>query len=312
MVYSNDIFYSANDFFRSVFSRKVYKISIDAGCTCPNRDGSKGWGGCIYCSSSGSGDFSQNKDLSVSEQIENAKKLVSGKISSPAYLAYFQNYTNTYGDINVLYEKFKEASVCPDVVGVVIATRPDCMSDEVVSAIKKLSESTFVMIEFGFQTSREKSVWYINRCYENKELDDAVKRLKISCPDIHVVCHVIFGLPSETAEDMLSSVRYVLNAGADGIKISLLHVLKDTALAVDYEKGLFRCMEKDEYFRILGYVLEHIPEDIVIHRVTGDGSKRVLIAPLWTGDKKKVLNSMMKYFRDNSIQQGRLCSNKMY
>lgn len=307
MFYSNGIFYSANDFFRSVFSRKVYKISIDAGCTCPNRDGTKGRGGCIYCSTSGSGDFAQNKSLSIAEQIENAKKLVSGKISSPAYLAYFQNYTNTYGDIKVLSEKFREASMCADIAGVVIATRPDCMGDEVVSAIKKLSESTFVMIEFGFQTSREKSVCYINRCYENKELDDAVKRLKTACPMVHVVCHVIFGLPEETAEDMLSSVRYVLNAGADGIKISLLHVLKDTALAADYEKGLFRCMEKDEYFRILGYVLERIPEKIVIHRVTGDGAKRILIAPLWTGDKKNVLNSMMKYFRDNSIRQGRLC-----
>lgn len=305
MSYSNGIYYSANDYFRTVFSCKVYKISLDAGCTCPNRDGTKGTGGCIYCSSSGSGDFAQNAVLSVSEQIERGKKLVMEKNPSGKYLAYFQNHTNTYGNLLELEKKFLEAADCPGVAGIVIATRPDCLSDEAVSVIERLSHITFVMIELGFQTSCRKTAEYINRCYENEELDMAVGRLKGKCPKIHVVCHVIFGLPGETQEDMLRTVQYALNAGADGIKIALLHVLEGTVLAEDYRKGLFRCMEMDEYFRMLGYVVERIPENIVIHRLTGDGAKKILIAPLWTGNKKRVLNSMLKYFRENEIRQGR-------
>ena len=227
------------------------------------------------------------------------------KNPSGKYLAYFQNHTNTYGNLKDLEKKFFEAAECPEISGIVIATRPDCMNDDAVSVIERLSRVTFVMIELGFQTSCRKTAAYINRCYENDELDKAIGRLKEKCPEIHVVCHVIFGLPEETQEDMLKTVQYAVNAGADGIKIALLHVLQGTLLAEDYRNGLFRCMEMGEYFKVLGYVLERIPENIVIHRLTGDGAKKILIAPLWTGNKKIVLNSMMKYFRENGIKQGK-------
>lgn len=303
--FSNGIFYSANDFFRQKFNSKVYKLSINANCTCPNRDGVKGFGGCIFCGESGSGDFASDGSLPVFQQLENAKNLVKNKIHSEKYIAYFQNFSSTYGNEKELYEKYLEAIAFPGIVGISIATRPDCISEQMLLYLKSVSEKTFLMIELGFQTSNTESVKYIRRMYENFVLDECINRIKSTISNVHVVCHLIFGLPNESAGDMFSSINYVLNAKTDGIKISLLHVLKNTDLAKDYNSKKFACLEMNEYFQVLGKALEITPQNIVIHRLTGDGAKKNLIAPLWTVNKKVVWNSMIKYFRENKIMQGK-------
>lgn len=305
-MFSNGIFYSASDYYKKIFGCKVYKVSVNAGCTCPNRDGSKGFGGCAFCNDSGSGDFTLQKEVKITDQIEKGKVLVKSKNRDGKYLAYFQNFTNTYGDKKSLLEKYREALSVQDVVGLVIATRPDCVDEDFISEIASLCKNLYLSIELGFQTSRESSVKYINRCYENEELIRAVKLIKKCAPDCHVVSHVIFGLPGEDDNDMLNSVRYVINAGCDGIKIALLHVLSGTVVAKDYEEGKIRCLEMPEYFSVLAKALGIIPPDIVIHRLTGDGAKRNLIAPLWTSDKKNVYNSMLRFFRENGVVQGYL------
>lgn len=272
----------------------MYKLSLDAGCTCPNRDGKLGLGGCIFCSAKGSGDFSESASLSIPDQIKSAKNRVSAKIKNGKYIAYFQNFTNTYGDPDRLSKLYFEAAAQPDIVGVAIGTRPDCLSYEILNVIKKLSELTFVMVELGFQTSNEKSAKYIRRCYENQTYLQAVRVLKSECPFVHVVTHVIFGLPGETENDMLSTVDYVLKSGSDGIKISVLHVLEGTDLAKEYKKGLIIPMEEDDYFGILKKALDIVGDKMVLHRLTGDGPKKLLLAPLWTANKKEVLTRLNK------------------
>lgn len=301
---SNGFFFSASDFYKSVFGKKVYKIAIDAGCSCPNRDGTKGTGGCIFCSQKGSGEFSQKKELSVSQQIENGKLLVKSKTKDNSYIAYFQNFTNTYGDSKSLIKKYYEALECKDIAGISIATRPDCISDEILEGLKLISEKNFVMLELGFQTCNEISAKYINRCYENLVYDECVLRVRKECPEIHIITHVIFGLPGETERDMLNTIKYVVDSKVHGIKISVLHVLKFTKLFDDYMAGNFKCLSMEAYFNILGKAINMIPPRMVIHRVTGDGAKYLLVAPEWTADKKKVLNAMKKNFTENNIKQG--------
>ena len=275
-------FYSVSDFYKKKFGCKVYKISLDAGCTCPNRDGTKSFGGCIFCSGAGSGDFAADKNLSISEQIVQAKQRVLAKNKDGKFIAYFQNFSNTYGN-----------------------AKPDCLSDEILCVISELVNKTFVSIELGFQTSKNESVDYIRRFFSNEEYLLAVKKIKSISPEIHIVTHLIFGLPNETEQDMLNSVRFVVNAKSDGIKIALLYVLEGTDLAIDYKNGKFACLEMDEYFKILGNALKIIPSDVVIHRLTGDGPKKILIAPLWTAQKKVVYNAMNKYFDNIELFQGR-------
>lgn len=311
MKFSNGHFYSASQYYQEIFGSKVYKISLDAGCTCPNRDGTKGFGGCIFCSASGSGDFAADRDFSIRSQVEQAKKIVSLKLkkgTKKSYIAYFQNFSSTYGDEAELLEKYKEALGCPEVSGLALGTRPDCISEKMLENLAALSEKYYLSIELGFQSSKAESVKYMRRMYENSVFLDCVKRIKSKAPKIHVVAHLIFGLPGESGQDMLNSVEYVLAAGADGIKISVLHVLRGTDLAKDFENGFFSCLEEDEYFRLVGRALEIIPENIVVHRLTGDGAKKILVAPLWTGNKREVLNSMKKYFDENNILQGKIAS----
>lgn len=303
--YSNGVFYSASDFYKSVFGKKAYKIAVDSGCTCPNRDGSKGTGGCIFCSQKGSGEFAQKKELDIAEQIENGKQLVKSKTKDNIYIAYFQNFTNTYGDSKRLLEKYVKALECKDVAGISIATRPDCVSDEILKGIKTISEKKFVMLELGFQTSCEKTAEYINRCYENSVYDECVAKIKKVCPKVLVITHVIFGLPGETEEDMLNTIKYVVASKVNGIKITVLHVLRNTRLFTDYEAGKFKCLSMESYFGVLGKAINMLPVEMVVHRVTGDGDKRILVAPEWTADKKKVLNAMTKYFKMNGIKQGK-------
>ena len=297
-------FYSVSDFYKNKFGCKVYKISLDAGCTCPNRDGTKSFGGCIFCSGSGSGDFAADKNLSIAEQIIQAKQRVLSKNKDGKFIAYFQNFSNTYGNAKELAKKYNEAIEQEDVVGISIATRPDCLNDEILNEIAKLVDKTFVSIELGFQTSKNDSVAYIRRFFSNEEYLLAVKKIKSISPEIHIVTHLIFGLPNETEQDMLNSVKFVVDAKSDGIKIALLHVLEGTDLAIDYKNNAFSCLEMEEYFKILGKALKIIPKDVVIHRLTGDGPKKILIAPLWTAQKKVVYNAMNKYFDEINLLQG--------
>ena len=297
-------FYSVSDFYKNKFGCKVYKISLDAGCTCPNRDGTKSFGGCIFCSGSGSGDFAADKNLSIAEQIIQAKQRVLSKNKAGKFIAYFQNFTNTYGNPSELSQKYNEAIAQEDVVGISIATRPDCLNNEILNKIAELVNKTFVSIELGFQTSKSESIEYIRRFFSNEEYLLAVKKIKNISEKIHVVTHLIFGLPNETEKDMLNSVKFVVAAKSDGIKIALLHVLEGTDLAIDYKNNAFSCLEMEEYFKILGKALKIIPKDVVIHRLTGDGPKKILIAPLWTGQKKVVYNAMNKYFDEINLLQG--------
>lgn len=282
-------------FYKSIFGNKVYKISLDAGCTCPNRDGIIGTGGCIFCSNSGSGDFVPSKNLSITKQIEEAKKLVENKMKNQSknqnqYIAYFQNFTNTYGNISILSEKWNEALSCSQIVGLALGTRPDCLGDEVLQVLSKLANKTFLQIELGFQTSNETSSKYIRRGFSNNVYFDAVKKLKNANPKIHIVTHVIFGLPGETEVDMMKTVKDVVNAKSDGIKITSLYILKNTDLATDYFSKKFEPIEMDEYFNLIEKALKIIPENMVIHRLTGDPPKSLLIEPTWTTDKKRTLN----------------------
>ena len=282
-------------FYKSIFGNKVYKISLDAGCTCPNRDGTIGTGGCIFCSNSGSGDFVPSKKLSIAKQIEEAKKLVENKMKNQSknqnqYIAYFQNFTNTYGNISILSEKWNEALSCSQIVGIALGTRPDCLGDEVLQVLSKLANKTFLQIELGFQTSNETSSKYIRRGFSNNVYFDAIKKLKNANPKIHIVTHVIFGLPGETEVDMMKTVKDVVNAKSDGIKITSLYILKNTDLATDYFSKKFEPIEMDEYFNLIEKALKIIPENMIIHRLTGDPPKNLLIEPTWTTDKKRTLN----------------------
>lgn len=286
-------YYSVGEFYKEKFGSKVYKIAIDAGCTCPTRDGTKGNKGCIFCSANGSGDFVPSKKLSISEQIKQAKEIIQKKVKKEIkYIAYFQNFTNTYGDEKLLVQKYNEAISCENVCGISIATRPDCISSSILKEIAALCKKTFVTIELGFQTSKEESADYIRRGFSNQEYLEAVRRIHQADSRIHVVTHLIFGLPGENHDDMMNSVKFCLNAKTDGIKFTVLYVLKGTDLEKDYQAGKFDVLEMDEYFALLKSALELIPPKIVIHRLTGDGPKKLLIAPMWTANKKNVLNAI--------------------
>lgn len=285
-----------SDYYKKLFGCKVYKISLDAGCTCPTRDGTKGTGGCIFCSAAGSGDFAASRNKSISDQISDAKEKVSGKIKNGKYIAYFQNFTNTYGNPEHLYSLYCQAVASPDICGISIATRPDCLSEKILCYIKELCDRTFVQIELGFQTASEKSASYIRRGFSNEVYKEAVKKIHQTDSRIHVVTHVILGLPEESESDMKNTVQHVIEAGSDGIKLSVLHVLKNTDLEKDFLNGKFKTLEEEEYYQILEILLKLIPQKMVIHRLTGDGPKSLLISPLWTANKRHVHNEISRRF----------------
>lgn len=285
-------YYSFNQYLKDTFGCKVYKISINAGFTCPNRDGKIETRGCIFCSKGGSGDFAEDAELSITEQIESGKKRVEKKIKSGKYIAYFQAFTNTYAPIETLKSKFYEAMEHPDIVALSIATRPDCLPDEVTALLKELNCIKPVFVELGLQTIHTKTAEYIRRGYTLDVYDTALQKLKEA--GINVVTHIILGLPNETKEDMLNSVDYVCKAGTDGIKLQLLHILKKTDLADEYFNGKVNTLTLDEYIDIIKDCVKIIPNNVVIHRLTGDGAKKDLIAPLWSADKKTVLNKINK------------------
>lgn len=283
-------YYSLNNYLRDTFGEKVYKISINSGFTCPNRDGTIDTRGCIFCSRGGSGDFAESPSLSVTEQIEAGKSRVAGKIKSGKYIAYFQAFTNTYAPVEVLKSKFFEAINHPDIFALSIATRPDCLGDDVIGLLDELNKIKPVFVELGLQTIHESTAKYIRRGYTLDAYDKAVEDLKKI--NVNIVVHLILGLPNETKNDMLESVKYVCESGANGIKLQLLHILKGTDLEEEYKQGKFRALEFDEYIDLIRDCVNIIPKNIVIHRLTGDGAKKDLVAPLWSADKKKVLNTL--------------------
>lgn len=283
---------SLNEYLKEKFGDKVYKLALNGGMTCPNRDGTLGSRGCIFCSAGGSGDFAESSELSVTEQIERAKARVSRKIKSGKYIAYFQAYTNTYAPTDYLRKIFTQAIQNPSVVALSVATRPDCLPDDVLELLGELNGIKPVWVELGLQTIHEETAKYIRRGYTLDVYDNAVRRLKSK--GIEVITHVILGLPNETHEDMYETVKYVCSGGVSGIKLQLLHVLRGTDLAKDYENGLFDVLSMEEYLHILDKCLDIIPKNTVIHRLTGDGAKKDLIAPLWSADKKRVISEIAK------------------
>ncbi|MBQ7076601.1 MAG: TIGR01212 family radical SAM protein [Lachnospiraceae bacterium] len=286
-----------NDYLVEKFGCKVYKIALSGGFTCPNRDGTLGKSGCIFCSEGGSGEFAEDSALSITEQIELGKERISSKIKTGKYIAYFQSFTGTYAPIERLTKLYKEAIEHPNVVALSIATRPDCLPSEVVELLSKLNRIKPVWVELGLQTIHERTAEYIRRGYQVDVYDTAVKTLKEH--GIEVITHVILGLPGETKEDMLSTVRHVCDMESNGIKLQLLHVLKNTALAKEYEAGKVKILSEDEYIDILRDCVRIIPDSVVIHRLTGDGDKKILIAPMWSADKKHVLNRIKKEVLEN-------------
>ncbi|MBQ9977026.1 MAG: TIGR01212 family radical SAM protein [Clostridia bacterium] len=292
-----------SDYYKEKYGSKIYKLSLKGADTCPNRDGRVGVGGCIFCSRKGSGEFCEEKIGSVSEQLERAKERVAKKIKDGKYIAYLQSFSNTYGDVNYLKRLFLEA-IKPDyIVGIAIGTRPDCLGDEILDVLSEINTKKPVTIELGLQTSNDKTAEYINRCYKTQVFDTAVKKLKAR--GIEVVAHMIIGLPFESEEDMLNTARHIANSGADGIKFHLLHILKDTKLAEEYEKGVFSALDLETYAQILKNCIEAISPKMTVHRITGDPPKSELIAPLWSADKKRVLNYINKYFKDQNLVQGK-------
>ncbi len=284
-----------NEYLRERFGCKVYKIALDGGFTCPNRDGTKGTGGCIFCSAGGSGEFAADRNKDITGQIEEAKTRVSAKmknITNGKYIAYFQAYTGTYAPVERLNKLYTEAIKHPDVVAVSIATRPDCLPDDVLDLLESINRIKPVWIELGLQTIHERTAEYIRRGYPLSIYDKAVKDLKLR--GIEVIVHVILGIPGETVKDMTDTVDYVVRSGADGIKLQLLHILKGTDLAEEYAAGRITVLSEDEYMNVLKACVSHIPDNVVIHRLTGDGDKRLLIAPQWSGNKKHVLNRITK------------------
>lgn len=281
-----------NQHYRERFGCKVYKLSIDGGFTCPNRDGALGTGGCVFCSAAGGGEFAEDLQDSVAEQLERAKKRVRSKIKDGKFIAYFQAFTNTYAPIERLRKLYLEAVAPEDIVGLAIGTRPDCLGAGVIELLKEISAIKPVSVELGLQTVHEETVRYIRRGYENSVYFDAVKRLKAA--GIEVVTHIILGLPGESREMAVETTRQAVAAGTDGVKFHLLHVLSGTQLAEDYQAGVFRCLTLEEYGEYLADCISVLPSDVTVHRITGDGAKKDLIAPLWSADKKRVLNYLNK------------------
>ena len=284
-----------NNYLKERFGEKVYKIALNGGFTCPNRDGTIDTRGCIFCSKGGSGDFAESPDLTITEQIENGKKRLEKKIKNGKYIAYFQAFTNTYAPVERLRKIYEEAINNPDIVALSIGTRPDCLGDDVLALLDELNKIKPIFVELGLQTINEDTAKYIRRGYTLEVYDKAVADLhKIG---INVVTHIILGLPNESKEDMLNSVKYACKV-TDGIKLQLLHILKGTDLAKDYEQGKFEVLTLEQYTEIIKECVQIIPENVVIHRLTGDGAKKDLIAPLWSADKKTVLNTINQALKD--------------
>lgn len=296
-------YYSFDYYLREQFGQKLYKLSLNGHMTCPNRDGTLDTRGCIFCSEGGSGDFTPAGLSSITEQIEESKKLVAGKHHSDQYIAYFQAFTNTYAPVSQLRKLYLEAVLHPEIAALSIATRPDCLDLEVLSLLYEVNQIKPVFIELGLQTIHEETAEFIRRGYSLSCFTKAVDALhRISIP---VIVHLILGLPDETPAQMLASVQYMNTLPISGVKLQLMHVLKHTDLAMLYESGLYTPLTFDQYTDILIDCIGHLSAQIVVHRITGDAPKKLLLAPLWSADKKRVLNTLHKEFRDRNVWQGK-------
>lgn len=297
------VYKTLNDEMKKQFGTKVYKLSLSTGCSCPNRDGTLGYGGCIFCSEGGSGEFAAQTE-SIEKQIAEAKHRVEAKFpgnippDERRYIAYFQSFTNTYGDVDRLRQIFTAAIQQPEIVALSIGTRPDCLPAEILHMLAALNQIKPVWIELGLQTIHERTARFIRRGYPLSVFEDAYSRLKLA--GLTVIVHVILGLPGESQADMLDTIRYLaaLYPQLDGIKLQLLHILRGTDLEHYYHTHPFHVMELDEYCKLVVACLKLLPPETTVHRITGDGPKRLLVAPLWSGDKKRVLNTLNRYIRE--------------
>ena len=296
-------YYSLDYYLKQTYGEKLYKIALDGGMTCPNRDGTLGARGCIFCSAGGSGDFAGDRRTSITEQIEAGKAQSIRKHNGSSYIAYFQAYTNTYAPVSYLRSVFTEAINHPDIRILSIATRPDCLNDDVLALLAELNKKKPVWVELGLQTIHEETAQFIRRGYKLPVFEDALRKLrKIG---ITVIVHTILCLPGESREMMLDTIRYLNTQDIQGIKLQLLHILKHTDLADYYEKHPFHLPSREEYYELLGMCICNLRPDIVIHRLTGDGPRKLLVAPLRTGNKRQVLNGMQRYFKEQNIWQGK-------
>ncbi len=304
-MYWNDKPYHALDYYlKELFHEKVYKLALDGGMTCPNRDGTIGYRGCIFCSGGGSGEFAGDRCLSITMQLEQQKAQIEKKFPARKYIAYFQAFTNTYAPVSRLRPLFMEAVSHPDVVILSIATRPDCLDRDVLELLAQLNQIKPVWVELGLQSVHEETARYIRRGYSLPVFEDAVKNLRRR--NIDVIVHAILGLPGETKKMILDTMRYLGGQPIQGVKLQLLHVLSGTDLALDYAVGKFSVLSMDEYIALVIECLEVLPPELVIHRITGDGPKDLLLAPLWSARKREVLNSIHREMKLRNTWQGRL------
>ncbi len=303
MKWGQKSYYSLDYYLKETYHEKLYKLSLSGGMTCPNRDGTLGNNGCIFCSAGGSGDFASSPSLSISDQIESAKEKVAQKTSNDSYIAYFQSYTNTYAPVSYLKPLFWSAIHNPSVKILSIATRPDCLTNEILTLLGQLNQVKPVWIELGLQTADDSCADSIRRGYKRTVFEQAVKNLRRL--EITIVVHTIIGLPFESPYGILNTIAYLNTMDIQGIKLQLLHVLKGTDLAVLYENNPFWLPSLDEYVSLIGDCISSLRSDIVIHRLTGDGPKQLLIAPMWTGNKRLVLNNIEKHLKAQNIWQGK-------
>ena len=298
-------YYSLNCYLKQTFGEKVYRLSLNGGCSCPNRDGSLDTRGCTFCSAGGSGDFAADRSKSITAQLEAAKKRIIAKTNARYFIAYFQAYTNPHADISYLRTIFSEALRQKDVIVLSIATRVDCLEDEVLQLLCELRD-TFqkpIWVELGVQSTYDETLRHVRSGFTYADCEDAIMRLHKH--DIPSIVHLIFGLPHETKEMMLHSLMRVCELPISGLKLQLLHVLSGTDLATEYETAPFPVFDAEEYCQFIVTCIEHVPAHIVLHRITGDGPKKLLLAPLWSGDKKRVLNRIHAIFRERNTCQGR-------
>lgn len=295
-------YYSLNYFLREKFGEKVFKISLDAGFSCPNRDGTISSGGCIFCSERGSGDFAGERNCDIKEQFTAIKEIMNKKWKSGKYIAYFQAYTNTYAPIEVLREKYMEAISQEGVVAIAIATRPDCLSDEVLELLEEISKKVYLWIELGLQTSKDETAILINRGYDLKVFEKALDKLRLI--NIDVVVHAILGLPGESKEDILGTIKYLSKLDIQGIKMHLLHLMKDTPMERLYHQGGLKFLAEEDYIYLICEAITMLPSNVVIHRLTGDSPRQALIGPMWSLKKWEILNAIDRKLNEEQLYQG--------
>jgi len=300
---NKDLYFSLNNYLKGKFACKVIKLAIDGNFSCPNRDGSIGYGGCIFCSEDGSGEFAGSKKLSITDQMHEQVDLLETKWSGSKYIAYFQNFTNTYDSVENLRQRYDEALSFPNVVGLAIATRPDCLNEDILNLLEEYNSKTLLWVELGVQSIHEKTADFIRRGYPLKTFDLAMTNLNKR--NIKTVAHLILNLPGESFDDMKKTLEYVSTAGIWGVKLQMLNILKRTDLETHYLSNMFYLRSADEYIDLVSNLITFLPPNVVIHRITGDGKKESLLAPDWVLNKRYVLNGIQKYMRSNDLYQSK-------